>query len=77
MGNGPKEGVIDKNHEVFKYPGLYICDGSVIPENLAVNPSLTITALSERFCSNFPRNPNCGMDFIEPEVKFSSDKERS
>lgn len=54
MADDAKQGVIDFNHEVFGYPGLYVCDGSVIPANLAVNPSLTITALSERFCDQFP-----------------------
>lgn len=47
-------GVVDANHEVFGHRGLYVCDGSVIPSNLAVNPSLTITALAERFASRFP-----------------------
>lgn len=54
LANSKKEGVIDCNHQVFDYPGLYVCDGSVIPSNLAVNPSLTITALAERFCQQFP-----------------------
>ena len=36
------------------HPGLYIADASVIPANLGVNPSLTITALAERFASLFP-----------------------
>lgn len=48
------KGVVDNRHEVFAYPGLYVCDGSVIPVNLAINPSLTITALAERFCSLWP-----------------------
>lgn len=54
MGDSPETGVVDAKHEVFGYPGLYVCDGSVIPCNLAVNPSLTITALAERFTSQFP-----------------------
>jgi cholesterol oxidase len=29
-------------------------DGSVIGANLGVNPSLTITALSEHMCSHIP-----------------------
>jgi cholesterol oxidase len=30
---------------------LFVADGSVIPANLGVNPSLTITALSEYIMS--------------------------
>lgn len=47
-------GVVDTNHQVFNYPGLYVVDGSVIPGNLGVNPSLTITAMSERAMSLIP-----------------------
>lgn len=54
MGGNAGEGVIDINHEVFGYPGLYVVDGSSIPANVGVNPSLTITALAERFASRFP-----------------------
>lgn len=53
MGDSDQQAVIDKNHQVFHYPGLYVCDGSVIPANLGVNPSLTITAMAERFTSQF------------------------
>ncbi len=51
IGMNSETGVIDQNHQVFGYPGLYICDGSVIPANLGVNPSLTITAMTERAMS--------------------------
>jgi len=54
VGNSIHDGVIDHKHEVFNYPGLYVADGSVIPANLGVNPSLTITAMTERFCAFFP-----------------------
>ena len=54
MGSTVEHAVIDSRHEVFGYPGLFVCDGSVIPANLGVNPSLTITALSERFSAGFP-----------------------
>lgn len=54
IGKDKNTGVIDKNHEVFGYSNLYICDGSVIPANLGVNPSLTITAMTERCMSLIP-----------------------
>ncbi|GIW21085.1 MAG: hypothetical protein KatS3mg068_0092 [Candidatus Sericytochromatia bacterium] len=41
------EGVINKNCEVFNYKNMYVIDGSIIPANLGVNPSLTITAMAE------------------------------
>jgi len=51
MGSDASSGVIDINHQVHGYPGLYVMDGSVVCANLGVNPSLTITALAERFAS--------------------------
>ncbi len=54
MGSSPADGVINERHEVFGYPGLYVVDASAIPANVGVNPSLTITAMSERCMSLFP-----------------------
>lgn len=54
MADKPSEGVINTKHEVFNYPGLYLMDCSVIPANVGVNPSLTITAMAERFAALFP-----------------------
>jgi cholesterol oxidase len=51
MGTSADTGVIDRNHEVFNYPGLYVIDGSAISANPGVNPALTITALAERAMS--------------------------
>ncbi len=47
MGKDATEGVVDENFEVHNYPGMYIIDGSIMPGNPGVNPSLTITALAE------------------------------
>ncbi len=55
IGKDERSGVIDIHHEVFNYPGLYVADGSVIPANLGVNPSLTITAMTERAMARMPR----------------------
>ncbi len=54
IGADASSGVIDSNHEVFGYPGLYVVDGSAIPANVGVNPSLTITALAERAMARMP-----------------------
>lgn len=54
MGADPEEGVIDAEHRVFGYPGLYVIDGSSISANPGVNPSLTITALAERAMTKIP-----------------------
>lgn len=47
IGKDASEGVVDENFQVHHYPGLYIIDGSIMPANPGVNPSLTITALAE------------------------------
>jgi cholesterol oxidase len=54
IGAGPEDGVIDIDHQVFGHPGLFVTDAAAIPANLGVNPSLTITALAERFSARFP-----------------------
>ena len=54
IGGDRDRGVIGPDHQVFGYPGLYVVDGSAIPANLGVNPSLTITALAERAMSLVP-----------------------
>ncbi|HZQ96035.1 MAG TPA: GMC oxidoreductase [Candidatus Sulfotelmatobacter sp.] len=54
IADSRERGVVDSRHRVFGYRNLYICDGSVLAANLGVNPSLTITALSERAMSFIP-----------------------
>ncbi|MEO8900960.1 MAG: GMC family oxidoreductase [Polyangiaceae bacterium] len=73
IGPDAASGVIDEQHQVFGYPGLYVCDGSVVPGNLAVNPSLTISALAERFASFFPRAPGLSeTEFAARQIRFST-----
>ncbi|PIE17120.1 MAG: GMC oxidoreductase [Proteobacteria bacterium] len=54
MGDGPDAGVIDAQHRVHGYDGLYVIDGSAVSANPGVNPSLTITALAERAMTFIP-----------------------
>lgn len=58
MGESREDGVTDKYHKVFGYKNMYILDGSAIPANLGVNPSLTITAIAERAMSYLPGKEN-------------------
>ena len=55
MGRSAADGVVDENFQVFNYPGMYIIDGSIVPGNPGVNPSLTITALAEYAMSKIPQ----------------------
>jgi len=48
------QGVVDARQRVFGYENLLVCDGSAIPANVGVNPSLTITALAEHAISHVP-----------------------
>jgi cholesterol oxidase len=54
IGADPEHGVVDAHQRVFGYENLLVCDGSAIPANVGVNPSLTITALAEHAMSHVP-----------------------
>ena len=54
IGEKIEQGVVDPYQRVFGHPGLHVIDGSVMPANPGVNPSLTITALAERALSFWP-----------------------
>jgi cholesterol oxidase len=54
IGHSPEDGVVDSRQRVFGYENLLVCDGSAVPANVGVNPSLTITALAEHAMSQLP-----------------------
>jgi cholesterol oxidase len=54
IAENPDHGVVDPYQRAFGYPGLHVIDGSVMPANPGVNPSLMITALAERAMSFWP-----------------------
>ena len=58
IGKTIEDGVIDFKHHVFGYENMMVCDGSAVSSNPGVNPSLTITAMTER-----------AMGFVEEKVK--------
>lgn len=47
IGADVSSGVVDAQGRAFGYQNLLVCDGSILPGNPGVNPSLTITALAE------------------------------
>jgi len=54
VGADPSMGVIDPYHRLFGHPTVHVVDGSAVGANLGVNPSLTITAMSERAMAMWP-----------------------
>ena len=65
IGADPERGVIDGYQRVYGHPGLHVADGSAISANLGVNPSLTITAQTERAMSFWP---NKGEEDLRPPL---------
>ena len=53
MGDKSNNSVVSTNGAVWDVPGLYICDNSVFPSALSVNPALTIMALALRTAERF------------------------
>jgi cholesterol oxidase len=54
IGTDPSTGVVDARQRVFGYENLLVCDGSAVPANVGVNPSLTITAMAEHAMTYVP-----------------------
>lgn len=56
MGDDAANSVVDRNCRSFDVPNLYICDNSIFPSALSVNPALTIMALALRTADKFLGN---------------------
>ena len=54
IGKDAASGVVDSQSRLFGYQNFLVCDGSTVPANPGVNPSLTITAMSEHAMSQLP-----------------------
>ncbi|MBD8607165.1 GMC family oxidoreductase [Aeromicrobium sp. CFBP 8757] len=65
IGDSPETGVVDPYQRLYGHPGLHVADGSTITANLGVNPSLTITAQTERAMSYWP---NKGETDLRPSI---------
>ena len=69
MGSSSENGVIDTNHELFGYKGVYVVDGAAVSANIGVNPSLTISAMAERAMSLIPSKIEAPGDFFEHRIE--------
>jgi cholesterol oxidase len=54
IGADASKGVVDRHNCVFGYRNFLVCDGAAMPANPGVNPSLTITAITEHAMSHIP-----------------------
>ena len=69
IGDSPDTGVVDPYQRLYGHPGLHVIDGSTVTANLGVNPSLTITAQSERAIAFWPnkgdedKRPKLGSEY--------------
>jgi len=72
MSQDVKSGVVNEHFEVHGYPNMLILDGSIVPANLGVNPSLTITALSEYAMAQIPTKPGANTETLEEKLQTLS-----
>ncbi|MFL5347914.1 MAG: GMC oxidoreductase [Hyalangium sp.] len=72
MGGSAETGVIDAQHRVYGYEGLYVVDGSAVSGNPGVNPSLTITALAERAMTFIPAKQQVEQGHTEAKTEVHS-----
>lgn len=79
--NTGNNGVVDHVGELFrgntavKHRGLVVCDGSVIPAAVGVNPFATITAFAERSVELVARDHDISIDYDTKNGKATYEQE--
>jgi cholesterol oxidase len=75
MADDADRGAVNHKGQLYSGPvgtavhdGLYVLDGSIIPRSLGCNPSLTISALTERACALIAADRGWTIDYTLPSV---------
>ncbi len=70
MAEQAEDGVVNHKGQVFSsasgdrvYQDLIVCDGSIVPRPLGINPLLTISALAERSCALIAADRGWSIDY--------------
>lgn len=61
MSGDPTKGVVDPHFRVYETENVYVCDASVFPSSITVNPQLTVMALASYAAEEIaggPRRPS-------------------
>ncbi len=66
MGNDPTKCVVDSNCKVYGFKNLFVCDASVFPIPVGVNPQLTIMSLATIIANRINGRWN---DFASTQLK--------
>ena len=66
MGNDPNDCVVDSNGKVHGFRNLFVCDASVFPTAVGVNPQLTVMSLAEIIANRINNRWN---EFASTELK--------
>lgn len=84
MADDVQHGVVNHKGQVFNpgqkdavHPGLYVCDGSIVPSPLGVNPLLTICALAERESALIAADHGWSIDYTLPSLARQESADRT
>ncbi len=75
MAENAENGVVNHQGQVFSdksgatiHDSLYVCDGSIMPRSLGVNPLMTICALAERFVARLAQERGWQINYQLPSA---------